>query len=208
VELFSLNPSTPPSLLHAKEALVRYHSLLHHTSIREGFLSSLYPVPQSPATPPLSISHAFLSSFFQLIKTFLHLRFLLFLPPFIIHTPAYILGLLGSCLFASPDEEEAQAQFKSIFGGVGMGLGYATSTAFLVSWLRRVSFGRWDVEKGDVLGALTRLGQVTAGEAGKVKMALAIAGLLYGTAYVLFRWHNSLVNGRNCLPASGISCSV
>ncbi|KDQ23397.1 hypothetical protein PLEOSDRAFT_1049000 [Pleurotus ostreatus PC15] len=126
VDMFS-----KPAHLQARDTFVRYYSLLHYTRLSHASLDHLYPLSNnnthsSPLPSPVYAATIFLK---QLLNTFLHPRALCFLPPFLVHRPAYIFGTLAARFLAKREEEEGQTQFKAIFGGFGSGLSYG-----LVTW--------------------------------------------------------------------------
>ncbi|KAJ7364019.1 glycerol-3-phosphate-1-acyltransferase [Mycena albidolilacea] len=124
IKLFS-SPLTAevPERASLKRALTKYFSLLQYSNITHAQLNDL-SIHGRPG--PLFIFR-FL---FIALRTLLNPSFLLFIPPFIAHMPAYLFAWLGSKL-APPGEEESQAQFKTILGGFGAGLGAGTSSFWI-----------------------------------------------------------------------------
>ncbi|KAJ7170667.1 glycerol-3-phosphate-1-acyltransferase [Mycena crocata] len=165
VKLFS--PSNSPEhaeLVSVKHALTKYYSLLHYTNITNAQLAFLVPDPT--ILPKRSFIYQFL---LIMLRTVLNPSFLLYIPAFISHLPAYLLAALGSKYLAPAGEEESQAQFKAILGGLGIGLGAGTSSY----WITRVA-KLFD----------TRL------NAGGIRSQLLLWSL---TAWTLIKWHSLLV---------------
>ncbi|KAJ7227169.1 hypothetical protein GGX14DRAFT_418425 [Mycena pura] len=130
VKLFSPSASSPDAeLVSVKRALTRYFSLLHHTNVSNAQLAFIIPDP-SALPNRLFVLRFMLTA----LRTVLNPLFLLFIPLFLAHFPAYLFASLGSRL-APAGEEESQAQFKIWLGGLGAGLGVATSSY----WITRLS---------------------------------------------------------------------
>ncbi|KAF7330553.1 Glycoside hydrolase family 5 protein [Mycena venus] len=122
VNLFS--SSEDSELVSMKRALTKYFSLLQYSNITH---AQLYELNDNGRIP----SAAFIFQFILIaLRTLLHPSFLLFIPPFIAHIPAYLFAGLGSRL-APPGEEESQAQFKVILGGFGAGVGAGMSSYWI-----------------------------------------------------------------------------
>lgn len=206
VDIFSQpNPSHPESLLHLRKSLIRYFALLYYCKMTHSSLASTYPPDQKAPTTPKALFVALT----QLTASILHPRFIFFLPPLLAHIPAYLTGSLASRFLATRGEEEGQAQFKAIFGGLGLGLGYSSvaygfikalvnlgngsSTRSLLSRFAESSQGRFN----RLFPVLIRLGSLLRGNAGNLKQLLGIVTVSYGTAWALFRWHNLLVGGKS-----------
>ena len=221
----SNSPNSPKSLPSVKRSLTKYFALLHYTGITHPILASVSPLPNPVRTPPSSspsvspshyippITHALLIFLFQLNITLLHPRFFLFLPTFLVHIPAYLIGALAARFLATRGEEEGQAQFKTIAGGFGMGIGNFGIAWWLIRWLVRL--GKGDVDACLLVGRnvgggkventvdmLKRFGVLLSGGEGgivsQVKRTFGIMSFAYGTMWVLVKWHNSLVGGESC----------
>lgn len=176
-----------PELCETKASLNQYLALQYHTGVTHADIAYLYP-----ETRTLTLSDALFVLVLQLCKTMLHPRALLFLPVLIIHVPAYLTAWLGVRLFAVADEEESQAQFKAIFGGLGMGAAYGALVppgirlvARMCGSVRTVLTERytWRVATFCEEGLVTRL-------VGTLLVAVGISRLLW-------RWHDGLVGGRS-----------
>ncbi|KAJ7127013.1 hypothetical protein C8R44DRAFT_780182 [Mycena epipterygia] len=168
VKLFSPSSSSEDAeLTSVKRALTKYFSLLHYTNITNAHLAFL--VPDSTTFPSrIFILRRFI---FTLLRTLLNPSFLLFIPPFIAHIPAYLFAGLGSKYLAPPGEEESQAQFKVILGGLGAGLGAGMS-------------GYW----------VTRLAKAFNTQLfhdGGLRSKLLMWSL---TTWILIKWHGLLVH--------------
>ncbi|KAJ7494712.1 hypothetical protein B0H11DRAFT_2003083 [Mycena galericulata] len=165
VKLFS-PAEEDAELTGLKRALIKYFSLLHYTHISNAHLAFL--VPDCATLPTRLFIFRFV---FTVLRTVLNPSFLLFIPPFIAHIPAYLFAGLGSKYLAPPGEEESQAQFKVILGGLGTGLGAGLS-------------GYW----------ITRLAKPFGGQLfddGGIRSKLLFWFL---TAWALIKWHGTLVD--------------
>ena len=76
--------------------------------------ASPYPHPR-PLLPRRPINHLLLISLPGAL-----IRLVLFLPPLLLFTRGYIIGRLSARWLTSNEEEEAQAQFKAVGGGLGV----------------------------------------------------------------------------------------
>ncbi|EDR09927.1 glycerol-3-phosphate O-acyltransferase [Laccaria bicolor S238N-H82] len=125
----TLSPTT-----HLKSALTKYFALLHFTGIKHSILASLSPSsPTSSSSPP---SHPLVQPTISLLTSLpvALIRLALFLPPLLFFTPGYILGRLSARWLASTEEEETQAQFKAVGGGLGV----MTTFALVLGQLQRI----------------------------------------------------------------------
>ena len=156
------NSSLPAS--HLKSALTKYFALLHFTGIKHSILASLSPTsPSSSSSPP---SHPLVQPTISLLTSLpgalIHLA--LFLPPLLLFTPGYILSRLSARWLASNEEEEAQAQFKAVGGGLGVMAALGVILGFM---------NKWDIWSSSVGGWW-------------IKVVLGVVGLV--------KWHNLLVD--------------
>ncbi|KAJ7274413.1 hypothetical protein B0H12DRAFT_1088579 [Mycena haematopus] len=134
VKLFSSSSSSEdsefgPELASVKRTLTKYFSLLQYSNITHAQLHQLKEHGKHPS-PFFAFRFIFI-----VLSTLLNPSFLLFIPTFIAHIPAYLFARLGSTL-APPGEEESQAQFKIILGGLGAGLGAGTSSYWIIKLVR------------------------------------------------------------------------
>ncbi|KAJ7475828.1 glycerol-3-phosphate-1-acyltransferase [Mycena latifolia] len=167
VNLFSPSPSSEDAeLVSVKRALTKYFSLLHYTNITNAHLDFL--LPDYTTLPTRLFVLKFMLTVF---RTLLNPSFLLFIPPFIAHIPAYFFAALGSKYLAPAGEEESQAQFKVILGGLGTGLGVGLSS-YWITKLAKASNSRLFNDDG------TRSSLV----------------LWSFTAWILMKWHGILVD--------------
>ncbi|KAI0653947.1 glycerol-3-phosphate-1-acyltransferase [Cubamyces menziesii] len=189
------DPNAATSMAKAKQSLLKYHSLLSYTNISH---SSLWGILPDPATRP-SRTHAVGIFIRHVLTTVLHPRFVLFLPTFVLHTPAYVTGLLADRVLGNRDEEETRAQFKAIFGGVAASAVYAGVTRCIVQKLVSGNIGILGTVKVPdflvpALKALWAGGRwFFAGDSslsGKARAALGVFGVFYATSFVLSHWHN------------------
>lgn len=195
ISLFT-DPNAAPSVTKAKQSLLKYHSLLSYSNI---FHSSLWGIIPDPSVHPTRAGALGIFAR-QLLTTVLHPRFILFLPTFVLHAPAYATGLLADRLFRTRDWEETRAQFKAIFGGVAASAAYAGVTASIVRRLVEGSPGVLGCVKAPrftlpAFRALWTAGRwFFAGDigilSGKARAALGVFGVFYATSFLLSRWHN------------------
>jgi glycerol-3-phosphate O-acyltransferase / dihydroxyacetone phosphate acyltransferase len=223
VDLFSASTTHtwPRSQLRVRACLIKYLGYLHYTGINHSSLVALYPTTtphptsKSAAAPLPSAKVAFLVFIVQLLTTVLHPRAIFFLPPFLVHIPAYVLARLSVRFIATPGEEEGEAQFKTVFGGLGKGLGYAGTSVGLLMWLERLrektgTLGSWSqsvtsiardtLNSPGIVGALGKMGLSSfkgygGGFAGVLKWMVSVVGVTYGTGSIFSRWHNALFLG-------------
>ncbi|KAM5537073.1 hypothetical protein V8D89_009219 [Ganoderma adspersum] len=193
------DPDAAPSSAKARQALLKYHSLLHHANVSHASLKALLPdINNTRPSAPRMLSLVLR----QLLISVLHPRFTLFLPTLVLHVPAYAVGLLGGRLLGKAEEEETWAQFKAIFGGLAAAGVYVAVTCAIVrglvadsvgslarfrEWVPRLllpglkslwSAGRWFfVENNE-------------GLEGKTRAAVGVLGVFYVTSFVLSRWHD------------------
>ncbi|TFL03794.1 hypothetical protein BDV98DRAFT_525392 [Pterulicium gracile] len=203
VDAFSAESSSSTSLHRAIAPLIKYLALLQYTSITHDSLSVALPLRISAARSSADVSSN-LSRFAAIrilvrtiCMTVLHPHTLLSLPALIAHLPAFILSPLSVKLFSTLGEEETLAEFKAIFGGVGVGIGSGLlgwgaqrliARGHLIDFLRlHLTFG---VEQLAVVSGLDALQQALSGNQSFVKKWVVKLGLIYGVGWVLVRWHN------------------
>ncbi|KDQ53912.1 hypothetical protein JAAARDRAFT_38882 [Jaapia argillacea MUCL 33604] len=146
-----------------------------------------------------------------------HPRLWVFLTPGILWVPGYVFGLLASKFLAPRGEEEAQAQFKVIFGGVGIGFSLGGVGWGVASVWRGLGRGGEVGVLGDVLrrlgvfDSLTRLGVVdvawkagrlvfgsgngTGGFGEKARVSVGYIGVVWFVGWAIVKWHNMVVGG-------------
>jgi glycerol-3-phosphate O-acyltransferase/dihydroxyacetone phosphate acyltransferase len=170
VKLFSPSASSEDTeLVMVKLALTKYFSLLHYTNITHAEVEQLL---KGNSTLP---SRFFIFRFILLaLRTLLNPSFLLFIPSFIAHIPAYLFAGLGSKYLAPAGEEESQAQFKVILGGIGAGLGAGMSSY----WVTRLA------KAFDTTRLL---------KDGGMRSKVFLWAL---TAWMFMKWHWTLVDGK------------
>ncbi|KAK0186468.1 acyltransferase [Armillaria mellea] len=130
VDLLSYHPTAepPPEPIRlAKASLVKYFSLLHYTGLSHAMLESVIP----------STSH--IPSLLPSLKTVL--LFPVAIPVMLLHVPACITAELTLKLFAQVDEWEGFAQYRSVGGGIGVGIGIAALHRYASQFLRDGEFG-------------------------------------------------------------------
>ncbi|KAK0440329.1 hypothetical protein EV421DRAFT_1962302 [Armillaria borealis] len=149
VDLLSYHPTAepPPEPIRlAKASLVKYFSLLQYTGLSHAMLESVIP----------STSH--IPSLLPSLKTVL--LFPVAIPAMLFHVPACITAELTLKMFARVDEWEGFAQYRSVGGGIGAGIGvaamYRWASHFLgdrelgvpaFEWMRRAVAHRGNVGK-------------------------------------------------------------
>jgi len=194
VEIFS---DQGQEIRSVKRSLVKYLGLLHYTGIPHAAIDYLYPLPASTTIP--TVSTAALTVLCQLCETFLHPKAIAFLPMFILHLPAYITGWLAARVLTKPKEEETKAQFKAIFGGLGMGLSYTIviRTVLKVMHGRGENGTRWLAEMLPqfFIKILTALRQRLPENEGLLQKLIGTVVVAVGTISILWKWHNFLVKG-------------
>ncbi|KAG6918108.1 hypothetical protein DXG01_016562 [Tephrocybe rancida] len=161
-------------LVTAKSDLTTYYALLHHTGISHSSLTTI-----------LTATHKLLLTQFLCVALRMPLAFLSFLffvPPLLLHIPAYITGHIAARVFVKKGEVEGEAQFKAIFGGVGLGIGLATA---LGAFRRTLGM--------ELLWTSVVDGAAREGLLGGLKYAVAVPGVAYSGVYLLVRWHSALV---------------
>ncbi|KII85516.1 hypothetical protein PLICRDRAFT_319211 [Plicaturopsis crispa FD-325 SS-3] len=169
-DLFDPSNATEPQQC-AKDALIQYYSLTHHASIPHRALSAIYP---SPAPPAVSRGSALLSLLRTGIRT-LSPWTLAFIPPFLLHLPAYVLSPLAGRLLPKHREDEAVAQWRAVAGGVGMAVGWGIWGC--VGWRR---FGLRRIVDRLMLG--------------RGQKAVLLVAATYLAAHIMARWHNALID--------------
>ncbi|KAK0495757.1 hypothetical protein EDD18DRAFT_1354256 [Armillaria luteobubalina] len=130
VDLLSYHPTAepPPEPIRlAKTSLVKYFSLLHYTGLSHTTLESVIP----------STSH--IPSLLPSLKSVL--LFPMAIPAMLLHVPACITAELTLKLFAQTDEWEGFAQYRSVGGGIGVGIGIAVMYRCASHFLRDGEFG-------------------------------------------------------------------
>ena len=156
----------------------------------------------------LSLARALAIVLRQLFVAVLHPRFVLFLPTFVLHVPAYAIGLLGGHLLGKVEEAETWAQFKAVFGGLAAASTYAAVTRAIVGGLVADSVGplaryrRWVPRF--VIPAVRSLRTAgrwfftgNEGLEGTTKAAIGVLSVFYVTSFVLSRWHDCWVGRKS-----------
>jgi glycerol-3-phosphate O-acyltransferase/dihydroxyacetone phosphate acyltransferase len=225
VDFFSNSPLPPHVAVSLIKyySLLHYTSISHATLSFLFPIRNSVPNGSSDFVP--SAWHALLSLLSLIPSTIFHPRFLLFFPPLICHAPAYLTGHVAARFLAPPGEEEAKAQFKALVGGLFYGIEYTGIAWQLVKWLVMIGKGEkvigwrdWPrrFETGPltrveglgnvakILGkafanTVTKLGRVVAGGHamdGLARQLFTLMVAFYGITWVLFRWHNALVDSK------------
>lgn len=169
----TLSPTT-----HLKSALTKYFALLHFTGIKHSILASLSP-SSSSSSPP---SHPLVQPTISLLTSLpvALIRLALFLPPLLFFTPGYILGRLSARWLASTEEEETQAQFKAVGGGLGVMTTFALVLGFV---------NRWDVWSSTLSGWV----KVLLGVVGMVKWHNVLVDCNYRQLQRILTYHKLLM---------------
>ncbi|KAI0683272.1 hypothetical protein BC835DRAFT_1396021 [Cytidiella melzeri] len=195
MDLFTEQPETSKgssTTSACKKTLVDYCGLLHHTSISHDALVNVYPSSRLPSALTASITLVG-----HLLTLMLHPRFWLFIPPFLMHIPAYIVGPLVARRLMKPGEQETIAELTVVPSGIAYGLTSYIVSAKFASMLfsgqiatmwpgmphMLIKAGQWFVETIPSMHGLRRvLGTVT---------------IMYWTTWVVFKWHSLLVKGNH-----------
>ncbi|KAI9063659.1 glycerol-3-phosphate-1-acyltransferase [Trametes sanguinea] len=194
ISLFA-DPHAAPSIEKARHSLLKYHSLLSYANISH---SSLWGILPDHSVRP-SRSRAMGIFVRQLLTMALHPRFVLFLPTFILHLPGYATALLARRLLTKEGEEEAHAQFKAVFGGLGVTAVYVGVTRLIVRRLVANTPGVLADLKVPAFLVPTASSLWAAGRwffagdsdlSGKARAALGVFSIFYATSCVLSHWHN------------------
>ncbi|EIN05733.1 hypothetical protein PUNSTDRAFT_106716 [Punctularia strigosozonata HHB-11173 SS5] len=191
-------------------ALLRYYSLLHYTGLAHADLSAVLSSRAGESYRP-SVGRALAKFVANFLRMTLHPGAILFAPMLVLHVPAYLLGLAAARMFAPPGEEEAPAQWKTVFGGLGMALVYVpaslwTATAFLRTLRSGINssffkgFMSIFCNSARVEEAAYRMASFVYGTGGfsvkaRLHEAVGWLGVAYVHGLVLARWHNALVGG-------------
>lgn len=193
IELFS-DDGSGASLRVVKRSLLRYHSLLHHigsthASLPDSYLKALLNV--IPSSVPLVLAF----------------------PVHITHLPGYILGALAMQKLGG-DEEEAQAQYGAIIGGVGVSIGTAFGGWFGLKIAKKLiesgTAGRWMRNLGfqEMVGKIVNSFMLDSGKKavasifrswvslGRIGDALCV----FGFAWLLCKCHNKIIDGSFLIP--------
>lgn len=166
----------------SKSALATYRGFLHHTQISHTILDSIVPTKKFTTVTSKSLLHQLIpSALLRLPYVLLHT--MLFLPPFVLHLPAYLSGVLAER--AAPEgEEEAKAQMKGIAAGFGFGGGIGLLLGLL--WRsRQLTWAGLGMSAGSGLGAGLAAGK------NLVNMVLVV----WTGVWAVSKWHNALVFG-------------
>lgn len=165
-----LSNDSDPKLDHVRKSLVRYYALLYYTGIDHAILEEVLPL--SPTSANLTYSLLW-RTFSDLTASFpiALIRFLAFVPTFLFHIPGYIVSQIVLRALYTPGEEETEAQYRAVGGGVGIGLGVLG----VMGWLWAKGF---------------------LGEGFGIKRIIGLSILVYASVYVLVQWHLMLVRGK------------
>lgn len=158
------------TLADVKMSLNKYHALLHYSQLTH---TSLAALPLSPSPTPTSLLPSLLKSLLLL-----SLRVTLSLPLLLAHAPGYLFGSLAARL--AGDEEEARAQYKVIFGGLGVALGVGLEAALLFQPGKRNVSGGWSGAQPSLLALAAGLQRVLG---------------VIGTGWILCRLHTMFIDG-------------
>ena len=194
------DPNAAPSREKARQSLLKYYSLLYYSNISHSALNSVLPTPSSASAAAQPTRLRALGAVIRhLLLTVVHPRFMLFLPTFVLHIPAYITGSIAGHLLGKPTEEETYAQYKAIFGGLAAAAAYGAVTRAIVRGLVDDSVGILARVKVPDFAVPALRGLWAAGRwlfdgendfSGKARAAVGVFGIFYATSFVLSHWHN------------------
>ncbi|KLO07559.1 acyltransferase [Schizopora paradoxa] len=153
-----------------KASLLEYHALLSHAGLSHAELSVISSTTEVPIP---TCSSVLVSLQWELFRAMLY--FPLFSPALLAHVPAYILGSVSATKLA-PKYVEARAQFKAIFGGIGIAIGCGS-----------MGWGIWRWIKSSILD--NSLG-TNFSDYSFIQDVLGIFGL----AWAMCLWHNRLID--------------
>ncbi|KAL0958973.1 hypothetical protein HGRIS_014285 [Hohenbuehelia grisea] len=185
----------------SRRSFLRYYALLHHTGIDHGALSAILSHRQDTYFA-LNTANMLYILLRETIIAILHPQFIFFLPQLAVHFPAYVAGALAGRYIAprsrssvqrtsgeeTQPNEEAQAQYKAVFGGVTAGAVYVG-----VAWrLGRALFTLSRATAPNIV--IGRIGGLLAGHEGASRRLVAMIGVVWGTSWVCSRWHDALID--------------
>ncbi|KAL5505086.1 hypothetical protein ACEPAH_7749 [Sanghuangporus vaninii] len=206
-----------------KGSLLHYHALLYHTDLTHAALDHV-PLPATRQNGSISNHPGCIDpsrrslSTSSLVKLAaglpsLALPLLLSLPTHLAHTPAYAFASLTSRTFAG-EEEEARAQYKAIFGGLGRVLG-TFSTGFALiragsgkAFIRAIGKTATEALKscfGMTAGALSGVLPLNGSESLEVLAEKCMGVVDSAMTFVHSSWSRLGVSG-DWIGAFGIAC--
>lgn len=204
IDLFT-HPKEAQALSKLTQSLLKYHAMLQYTSISHGSLIAVVAEGHKQQLPSgMTRKRAASKLLRQLVITLLHPRFFLFLPPFLLHIPAYALAMLGKRLLENPRQEESHAQYAAICGTVTSGAVYAC----LGSVIARMVISGAPSTKFKWIASLVGLDGIVIPSIiqqfvrwlfqpeSKLKRGLCTFTAIYCTARILSSWHNALVESQ------------
>ncbi|KAI0266355.1 hypothetical protein BC834DRAFT_874162 [Gloeopeniophorella convolvens] len=197
ITLLSSTDATVDSELQSRtvKTLLAYSGLLHYSGLDHESLSAV------AETSSQTVRRALSSFFGQLFKTTLHPQLILFLPAFVVHTPAYASASLAARFLATPALPETVAVFKVIMGGLGLSFAYGGVVVALTRALLWLSNATqlpdpgWNFLQQQV-AILQKVGLELSGATGpwgRARGVVATAALAYAAIKALSLWHHSLI---------------
>ncbi|KAJ7594960.1 hypothetical protein C8J56DRAFT_928097 [Mycena floridula] len=189
INILTAGPGASPSSQSAKSLLTKYFSLLHHTGL-------VSPLPGA------------LPSILSLPKAVFQTA--LFIPPFLLHLPGYIIGNLTMKCLATPGEEEGEAQYRAIGGGIGLGLYWAMFGRIARRWVAKgllslssiltqhvQSSLPWNLEDFPALSALFTVSSKIWNWTGWTQSWWGNTMSVMGLGWLLVKWHGLLVKSNH-----------
>ena len=172
--------------------LLVYYSLLQRTGLTHGDLVAILPPSTSDDCPIPSRFSVLTRTFLAAASLVFHPEFALFLPPLLVFIPAYTLGAFAARHLTKPREDESVAQYKGICGGAVFGVVSTIVGVRIASLVVRTAFVHAVLSRVPLPAVWRLVGTVTT---------------IYCTTWLLFRWHNALVPGKNFSPCPVLASS-
>lgn len=177
---------------------MKYASLLHHTRTSHAELSDVLGGHTAPSAVVSTI--LFIR---QLLTTTLHPRFLFFIPPLLVHLPAFAFAKVGLRLLYKSGEEETKSQIQVVTGGFALATVY---TLLGVKLSRAISnahvevFGLPKVEA--VLKLITHTLLMNSGNQNldKVKRTFGTIAVICLLGFTFNKWHKALITCKHRIP--------
>lgn len=188
IDIYS-SPEPSEPLTSLKTILMNYASLLHHTRTTHSELSAVLKGDETPSRATAALLFAK-----QLCVATLHPRFLLFVPPLLVHLPAFLASRLGLRLLYK-GEEETKSQYQIFPGGFALGLVYVLlgrrlSKVLATSHVEISGMPRLEAAVSFLRAIFANSGNTARG---KAKAGLGTLAVVYAVGFALTKWHRALV---------------
>jgi glycerol-3-phosphate O-acyltransferase / dihydroxyacetone phosphate acyltransferase len=194
IELFT-NPAETKEISNVasdvKKKLVDYYGLLHYSGISHGDLAQVYPSSDLPSS-----FTALLTLVQQFIALVAHPRFWLFVPPCIMHIPAYIVGPFAARKLMKRGEEESVAELTVVPAGITFGLTSYVASFKLASMIFTGQIASLWPGMPNVLKNVGGWYVKNVPSVYGLRRAVGTVAIMYWTTWVVFKWHSLLVKGK------------